>query len=571
MKSILIPLVLLLFLSLPISHVFAADSLDNPPEGDYQNSATFVTMKLGMADTVKAIAGQVVGISIVGDVTPLVVKENELNVTDMTPYSQWLEQASSRLYSETSKEITVPYTKGVNRESAKYCAVLTIQGGPFPKIVKYVTTEPTTTQWSNPITWTNPLDEYTEKMATALSGYTKDVNTQGTLDYNWEEQSVKHIGPEDCGPSDEGTQNHYEINGVNSHATFGPDASVTQTISDTIVNAIGEATEILCKKEVRLTKKLRLSNTPVLGLGSYNNTIEELTSDIISKTRTPKDGWTAAFVPEDKKITPTPFGSSPNKLTLNAGGKEKAISYNNPEQIINRAGLNMEQSTCLVTPQSEIQNTFIGTDEKTWLPINGHQMCDALIPEPEEQGGWNCKTNLPELASEQTNTQGKQWADNLVNPPCDSTNNAWEMCHNDVIDRASKPNSCYDPIFALTIWLHETGASNYECTAQVDNVPENLVEDFGQHSSTVPKQNFSAQLDSLLSLSYADKTCPHTMNDWWSIFWQGKCFSEIPDSPPDPVTQLTPKQQVEHDIGYLQTLYSMLGGGTLPAWPVTCN
>jgi len=177
--------------------------------------------------------------------------------------------------------------------------------------------------------------------------------------------------------------------------------------------------------------------------------------------------------------------------------------------------------------------------------------CGEPTPTPEE-GGWNCNTNISEQLSEQANQAGQDWAENSIFAAgsCPTSENAWEMCHNDVVARAKK--SCVDPLFALTIWLHETAASNYQCSQQVGG---STVEDFGIHTNpNVEDENFSQQLDAFLALDYE---CPHTIQDWVSKYYIGNsCYAGEPD-----------KTKVNDYVASLQAIYSQLGGSTLPSWP----
>lgn len=186
----------------------------------------------------------------------------------------------------------------------------------------------------------------------------------------------------------------------------------------------------------------------------------------------------------------------------------------------------------------------------------------AAPTEEETAGGWNCKNVGEQSVPGIIKANGQSYADAVYGSCTNGEENAWEQCNNDVIARAKK--ACVDPLFALTIWLHETGASNYQCGAQLAGVKPEDIEDFGIHTAAQP-HDFSAQLDSFLRQDYS---CPHTINDWWSMYWLGNgCFDTVPDGPVNPTTGRTPKQQVEQDVADLQEIYSSLGGGALPAWP----
>jgi hypothetical protein len=63
-------------------------------------------------------------------------------------------------------------------------------------------------------------------------------------------------------------------------------------------------------------------------------------------------------------------------------------------------------------------------------------------------------------------------------------------CYSDVVCRASSKG--VDPAFALTIWLNESGASNYANLSSV--------QDFGINGGGIPGHDFNQQLDRFLSL-----------------------------------------------------------------------
>ena len=88
-------------------------------------------------------------------------------------------------------------------------------------------------------------------------------------------------------------------------------------------------------------------------------------------------------------------------------------------------------------------------------------------------------------------------------------------CYNDVVLRAK--NAGVDPAFVLTIWLHESGASNYT------KFPG--VQDFGINFGGVPSENFEKQITAFLNLKH-DATCsnlPCYWEAWGNMYRTGSC------------------------------------------------
>jgi len=81
-------------------------------------------------------------------------------------------------------------------------------------------------------------------------------------------------------------------------------------------------------------------------------------------------------------------------------------------------------------------------------------------------------------------------------------------CYNDVVKRAI--DAGINPLFALTIWLNESDASNY-------NVDPTPWEDFGIHSSSIPKEDFNAQITEFLR---------YTQDGFYQNYtWTKDCFN----------------------------------------------
>ena len=126
----------------------------------------------------------------------------------------------------------------------------------------------------------------------------------------------------------------------------------------------------------------------------------------------------------------------------------------------------------------------------------------------------------------------------------------FEECNNDVIQTANSKG--VNPIFALAIWIHESGASNYIATTPV--------EDFGIHNnSSAPPNDFTAQLNFFLNLPDAYSSCgTKDMNTFISMFWFGHCTPQ----------NSTEEEMLTQYITEIQWIYSIIAPSvTLPSWP----
>jgi hypothetical protein len=174
-------------------------------------------------------------------------------------------------------------------------------------------------------------------------------------------------------------------------------------------------------------------------------------------------------------------------------------------------------------------------------------------------GGWNCSTNVGDQSVAGLHTDGGQrYADTVWGSCTSGKENAWKLCKNDVIVRAKK--ACIDPIFALAIWLHESGASNYICGQQLSG---GKAQDFGINVSSIA-ENFSQQIDRFLLLpgSYASR-CPKTLKDFVALYWFGNgCYN---------TQSASNKTKIDGYIGELQLIYATIAPGvSLPTWPGGC-
>lgn len=175
-------------------------------------------------------------------------------------------------------------------------------------------------------------------------------------------------------------------------------------------------------------------------------------------------------------------------------------------------------------------------------------------------GGWNCNTNVGEQSVAGLNAAaGQSYADRVYGSCTSGTENAWALCKDDVIARAIQ--ACIDPIFALAIWLHESGASNYICGQQLSG---GKVQDFGINVSSIA-ENFSAQLDRFLQLpnAYASRCPTKTLRDFVALYWFGNgCYSTLSSGD---------KTKVDGYIAELQLIYATIAPGvSLPTWPGGC-
>lgn len=134
----------------------------------------------------------------------------------------------------------------------------------------------------------------------------------------------------------------------------------------------------------------------------------------------------------------------------------------------------------------------------------------------------NCNQNIANQSFDGLSRD--QFADLATRWVAGRGKNYAKECYNDVIYRAKKEG--VDPGFALTIWLNESGASNYTQNMSIYG----MVEDFGIHGlASVPPQNFSKQIDHFLKLSHSYQ-CPglSAWESWGNIYRWGNCNENDP-------------------------------------------
>lgn len=150
---------------------------------------------------------------------------------------------------------------------------------------------------------------------------------------------------------------------------------------------------------------------------------------------------------------------------------------------------------------------------------------DSEGGEEETTTGVNCDPNVPEQSVPGLNVEAADSYTKRLFEGCVG-NSAWMQCHNDAIKRAN--DAGVDPLFTLAIWIHESGASNYECGEQYHGGIK--IQDFGYN---VPElaENFDAQIKGFLELpgAYTNR-CPegNNLNTFIALFWFGHCYGELP-------------------------------------------
>ncbi|MGI6423636.1 MAG: fibronectin type III domain-containing protein [Candidatus Dojkabacteria bacterium] len=151
--------------------------------------------------------------------------------------------------------------------------------------------------------------------------------------------------------------------------------------------------------------------------------------------------------------------------------------------------------------------------------------CNQKVPAQSIDG--LTKEQFADLATRWTASRGKHHA---------------LECFNDVIYRAKREG--VDPAFALTIWLNESGASNYTHNSSLMG----MIEDFGIHGQgSAPPQDFNAQIEYFLKLKF-EYNCPGLSfwEAWGNMYRWGSCNTD------DPV-----KRQV--GIDYYKAIESVYG------------
>jgi hypothetical protein len=215
---------------------------------------------------------------------------------------------------------------------------------------------------------------------------------------------------------------------------------------------------------------------------------------------------------------------------------------------------------CTLMP-ADYQNTAVpdGSCNKNW--VEGA----SSAPGSPAAGGWNCDASVPAQSVPGVNLSTAQsFVNRWFNTCPNATANAWQQCVNDVIARAKK--ACVDPLFTLAIWIHESGASNYQCSEAMHSGAK--VQDFGININSIA-ENISEQLNRFVQLPSAyTGNCPDkTLQNFLARFSVGHytpsghylCYNEL---------SVAEKKVVDDYIGELQLIYSGIAPGVpLPTWP----
>jgi len=376
--------IFVVFLGMLPTPLFAQNGSDDDDTG---NPNSWVTMKLPLSKAVEAIKGKIVGFSIIGDVIPLVIKPDELNFTDMSPFNSWFANPFSLLFPWQQKKNSIPYTNQ-NRESGRYCARLVIDApiiGGKHRVDEV--TKPNTVQMSHNIPWSQEFFTNAQYFGSILSGYNKLADAEGKLNFNLEEKILHKITKEDCNITNEGVEHEHETLHVTSDAAFGENAHVEapllysitiEKIIHGILQTVFDLVDI--KMELLVTAKKRFSNSFFGCLLAYGCTEKETGSEVTNHTRTPRDGFASALVAFAQRKQFVGHGASPNTIKLNiqgGGGNKDTISFQNPESVVNRAYESLRQSSCSLYPHQLVPKIKLGGV----IPI-----ADACAPSPKGEG-----------------------------------------------------------------------------------------------------------------------------------------------------------------------------------------
>jgi hypothetical protein len=175
-----------------------------------------------------------------------------------------------------------------------------------------------------------------------------------------------------------------------------------------------------------------------------------------------------------------------------------------------------------------------------------------LTGAPEISGDINCNQNVPEQSvSGLIKSEGSRLA-SIWYDASFGGQDYFDECNNDAIQTARAGGM--DPIFALAVWIHESGASNYIAGRSRAGVP---VEDFGIHTAPgVGPEDFRAQADYFVKLNYSG--CPKNLTSWISMYYFGNSCTPTG-------TELVGVNQY---ISELQFIYNVMAPGvSLPTWP----
>jgi hypothetical protein len=252
--------------------------------------------------------------------------------------------------------------------------------------------------------------------------------------------------------------------------------------------------------------------------------------------------------------TPTPASIPAGTASVQGETTGDAIPVNFPEGYVKDYDT---QTLCWAT-----QNT-----DPRHPPESDCQMTTTSV---SDTGGWNCDTSVPEQSVTGLNKAEAQSAvDRWYGTWCqDAKENAWKQCMNDVIKRAR--GWCVDPIFALAIWIHESGASNYKCSEI--RLHGSKVQDFGININSIA-ENLSEQLNRFVQLpsAYSRGGCPLTLQNFFARFGPGvfispgvyQCYDQL---------STENKAIVDNYINEISGIYAFIAPGvSLPTWPASAS
>lgn len=566
--------IIVLLLSTSLSTVNAA-----PPEATKLPSINgaitdYAETKFGGTEAIEIWKGNVFGYSLQDIIMPIYKKAQQISSPDLKPLGIGTMQTYNKyLLSDSFNEKIIHYSDiNENIATTIFCAVIRNRS-------KYgknaLTITKSGVQKSSNFEYSQESIENL-RISNALQGLSEVApNKEGFLDFNL--PSMYHPpGTAKCGKQYTSEEDKPVENDVTELASWGGGTGTVDVTNklETIYNWVIKVIEGVAKLvtdgykkfypsyEAVLTESTRPSNNEYYAhAGDATEEDVKNAPDESTKKLSKSRGLAFAYLPEERSTDPnehaakTQYSYNIKSLSLEGNdvfdGENGGIEH--PWLLINNAKFRACQMARSVVPDGKryTKNRSIGDGSKGDIVLD--EKCPEITPTiPSNK--WNCNTNVPEQTVSGLNKEaGQSFADSgIFGEGCtDQKENAWKLCNNDVIARAKK--ACVDPIFALAIWLHESGASNYICSEQLNN--GNKVEDFGIHGlASVPPEDFSAQLDHFLKLNY---TCPHTINDFISMYYIGnKCYNDEPD-----------KIKIDGYVAELQVYYSQIGGGTLPSWP----
>lgn len=172
------------------------------------------------------------------------------------------------------------------------------------------------------------------------------------------------------------------------------------------------------------------------------------------------------------------------------------------------------------------------------------------VPKEEYSGEINCNQNAPENFVE--GVDKNNYID-IANRWTDGTNFA-SVCYNDVVNRALCAG--INPTYALWVWLHESGASNYN---------RDDIEDFGIHY--IPQnRDFKAQITEFLTLNAVGQKCltdPRINGDFW-LSWAVAYLNGLADCNPDKPNSIFPDMTPRKYAAELREQWGWISSAPLP-------